>query len=60
MTIDKAIEIIEHHRLFNDEIRQDDYRDALTLAIKALKRIQSERATHSKSVYSPLPGETKE
>lgn len=58
MTLEKAIEILDH---FSKKIpfnRSRDYKDALNLGIEALKLIAQEPPEGYTCIRRPLPGET--
>ena len=60
MKIDKAIELLQEEIKNPDEPPWGDIRDAIKLAIEALKRIKDRRAIMLSWEDTPLPDETPE
>ena len=60
MTIEKAIEILQHHGLCPDDTTWGDYLDAVNLGKEALARILKERAVAAGQDWGHLPSETQE
>ena len=60
MTISKAIEILELNLKETGKRMPGDCRDALLMAVEALKRTHRARQTGLPIPYAYLPGETRE
>lgn len=59
MTLEDAIELLQHEKYLDHNLETPDIIRALLLGIEALKRIQAARLAHTSWPKGPLKGETK-